>query len=304
MESIKELMGSTPTKPTENTTITSEACATTDRLNKTTVEGYALADDEYYDRIGDTIRCKKCSGKRITDFEVFGKRQRCVCECERTERVMIEEAIKQKERMEVIEKIRSQSLLGERYKNIRFKDSDTSNESFASAMKRCMKYCDIREEALKEGYGIYIHGDSGTGKTHLTACICNELIDHFKQCMFTNFFEISRNIKSTFAHNGTSEDDMIRRISGIDFLFIDDLGAETVSKNGSDTWMMEVVFEIINKRYNDKKPTIFSSNYSLIELKNSRGYSKRIVDRIAEMSTAKIQLKGESRRQRSGERPF
>ena len=125
--------------------------------------------------------------------------------------------------------------------------------------------------------------------------MCNELINKRQQCLFTNFFEISRLIRSTFNKNIEAEV-VIKRICDIDFLFIDDLGTEVLRKNGEDNWLQEQVFDIINKRYNNRKPTIFSSNHSLNELITDRGMMEKTVDRIMEMSTAIIKLNGTSYR--------
>jgi DNA replication protein DnaC len=195
--------------------------------------------------------------------------------------------------------LRSASLLGERYKDATFENTDLStSEAFVKAFNRCQKYCAIIPEVLRNGYGIYLYGDSGTGKTHLTACICNELINKYQSCLFTNFFEISKLIRSSWRRNTDSED-IIKRICEVDFLFIDDLGTEKLQKDGEDNWLQEQVFDIINKRYNNRKPTIFSSNHSLNELITEKGMMQKTVDRINEMSTAIIKLTGASYRQKN-----
>ena len=199
--------------------------------------------------------------------------------------------------MEMVNSLRSASLLGERYANTTFENTDTTvGGDFIKAFERCKKYCEVADISLENGYGIYIYGKSGTGKTHLTACICNELISQYRQCLFTNFFEISKLIRSTWGRTNTDAESVIRRIGDIDFLFIDDLGTEALRKNGEDNWLQEQVFDIINKRYNNKKPTIFSSNHSLNELINERGMMSKTVDRIMEMSTAIIKVNAESNR--------
>jgi DNA replication protein DnaC len=204
----------------------------------------------------------------------------------------------QKEKLSKLDKLRGASLLGDRYKDTTFDKTDLDRPGdFQKAFQRCRKYCQIPDQALEHGYGMYIYGDSGTGKTHLTACMCNELMSQMHQCLFTNFFEISKLIRSTWNGNADSEL-VIRRICEVDFLFLDDLGTEMVTKNGEDNWLQGQVFDIINKRYNDKKPTIFSSNYSMNELIADRGLMKKTVDRIGEMSTAMIKLTGESYRRK------
>ena len=151
---------------------------------------------------------------------------------------------------------------------------------------------------LQNGHGIYLFGVKGTGKTHLTACIANELLKKCVPVLLTNLFEISKSLKSTFGKGSTStERAVIERLSNVDFLFLDDIGTEIFTKNSADTWMQTVLFDIINERYNQGNPTVFSSNYSLNELINLRGISEKTVDRISGMTSgAVMKIEGKSRR--------
>lgn len=255
-------------------------------------------DDTY---IGDDgiKRCSKCHEKRETDeiINFFNRRMPKPCKCAREAEQKAIEYKKYIAKMEKLEGLRSASLLGERYKDTTFANTDTTvGGDFMKAYTRCRKYCEISNEVLQNGYGIYIYGNSGTGKTHLTACICNELLNNFHQCLFTNFFEISKMIRATFNRHNSDAETVIKRICEIDFLFIDDLGTEALQRNGEDNWLQEQVFDIINKRYNNKKPTIFSSNHSLSELISERGMMQKTVERIMEMSTAIIKVEGQSYR--------
>ena len=246
------------------------------------------------------LYCTKCHTRRCTKdiIEPFGKRMPITCDCMKEEERKEKELEEQKEKLRKLDKIRGASLLGDRYKDTTFGKTDLERPTdFQKAFQRCQKYCQVADQALENGYGMYIYGDSGTGKTHLTACMCNELMSQMRQCLFTNFFEISKLIRSTWNGNADSES-VIRRICEVDFLFLDDLGTEMVTKNGEDNWLQGQVFDIINKRYNNRKPTIFSSNYSMNELIADRGLMKKTVDRIGEMSTAMIKLTGESYRRK------
>lgn len=257
-------------------------------------------DDTYVGEDG-LLYCTKCHTRRCTKeiVSTFGKRMPVVCDCmkeaERKEKEREGQATKQAQ----LDRLRGASLLGDRYKDATFDKTDLSRpEDFQKAFQRCKKYCQIPDQALEHGYGLYIYGDSGTGKTHLTACMCNELMSQLKQCLFTNFFEISKLIQSTWNGNEDSAV-VIRRICEVDFLFLDDLGTEILTKGGEDNWLQGQVFDIINKRYNNKKPTIFSSNYSMNQLITERGMMKKTVDRIGEMSTAMIRLSGDSYRRKA-----
>ena len=245
------------------------------------------------------LYCSKCHTLRETKniVPIFNKRMPVWCECMKEKERKEKEQKEYIKKMQMLDRLRSASLLGERYANTTFENTDkTVGGDFLKALDRCKKYCEVADISLENGYGIYIYGNSGTGKTHLTACICNELISQYRQCLFTNFFEISKLIRSTWGRNNIDAESIIRKIGEVDFLFIDDLGTEALQKNGEDNWLQEQVFDIINKRYNNKKPTIFSSNHSLNELINERGMMSKTVDRIMEMSTAIIKVNGESYR--------
>lgn len=254
-------------------------------------------ENTYKDKDG-LPRCKNCHTLRVTEniIPVFEKRMPVMCKCQEEAEQKAKEKEEYDRKMRMLDKLRSASLLGERYRNATFDNTDLSvGGEFEKAFHRCRKFCEIADKALEEGYGIYLYGNSGTGKTHLTACICNELIDSYRQCLFTNFLEVSKLIRSTYGRN-TDAEGLIKRICDIDFLFIDDLGTEILKKNGEDSWLQEQVFDIINKRYNNRKPTIFSSNYSLNELIEQRGMMEKTVDRIMEMATAIIRVNGASYR--------
>ena len=256
-------------------------------------------DDTYVGEDG-LLYCTKCHTRRCTKEPVpmFGKRMPVTCDCMKEAERKEKEREEQEEKLRKLDRLRGASLLGDRYKDTTFEKTDLERpEDFKKAFQRCRKYCQIPEQALEHGYGMYIYGDSGTGKTHLTACMCNALMAQYRQCLFTNFFEISKLIRSTWSGNADSEV-VIKRICEVDFLFLDDLGTEALTKNGEDNWLQGQVFDIINKRYNNKKPTIFSSNYSMNELITDRGMMKKTVDRIGEMSTAMIRLTGESYRRK------
>ena len=247
------------------------------------------------------LYCTKCHTLRCTKEPVpmFGKRMPVVCECMKAEERKRKEREEQEEKQRQLDRLRGASLLGDRYRNTTFDKTNLDRpEDFQRAYDRCLKYCQIPNVALEHGYGLYIYGDSGTGKTHLTACMCNSLMSQMKQCLFTNFFEISKLIQSTWSGDADASV-VIKRICDVDFLFLDDLGTEILTKNGEDNWLQGQVFDIINKRYNNKKPTIFSSNYSMNELIRDRGMMKKTVDRIGEMSTAMIHLSGDSYRRKS-----
>lgn len=145
----------------------------------------------------------------------------------------------------------------------------------------------VLEWAKKPSGFLYIHGATGTGKTHLLCAIkkrYNE-IGVYSSLFFSSdiFLEIRNYFNSK---EGSTEDQIIRKCtSGI--AFFDDFGTQKNSEFSIETW-----YNIINTRYMDGLPTIFTSNITLKEI--SVLMSDRIASRIA--SGDVFELKGTDRR--------
>jgi len=111
----------------------------------------------------------------------------CECKCEREERINAK-----------IQKLKNLSLLGKRYESVTFENTKTGeNAEFDKAFERCTKFCENHKEIIKNGNGAYIWGDIGVGKTHLTACIANNLLKNCVYVLFTSLFEISKAVRAT-----------------------------------------------------------------------------------------------------------
>lgn len=252
----------------------------------------SLNEAEEYVKDGD-IYCKECNTPR-TCFG-FTKKVRCYCECQTKKLKEQQERDKRAERLRQLEKLKVASLLGERYKNVTFGKTDMDNPDFAKVAGRARNYCAAAGKVLAQGVGIYLYGAKGTGKTHLTACIANELMSNYYSVLYTNFSEISKSIRATYGSRSESEQAFIDKLATIDFLFIDDFGTESVARDGDDLWLQEKIFEVVNKRYNANKPIIFTSNYSLADMIKNRGLADKTVDRISEICEV-IKLDGQSYR--------
>lgn len=287
MEMISSLLG----EQSEQGNMTDEQLL---NCRKSKLRDHEIKEDEHLTENYELI-CNKCGGQRY--FQHKEMVVVCLCECQSKAIEEAEERRKAEERMQSLQKLKELSLLGKRYQNATFENLDMNRpDDFKRAVERCKKYCENWSEIKKQGLGIYLYGDVGTGKSLLTACIGNYLLAKFTTVLFTNFFEIAKQIKKTFTDNSMTESAFIERLTNVDLLIIDDLGTEIVMKNGEKTWIQDKIYDIINARYINQKSTIFSSNESLVDLVERCGLMKKTVDRIAAMSTAKIELRGSSYR--------
>ena len=199
--------------------------------------------------------------------------------------------------MRLIKDKKSLSQIGIRYEKVSFENTMLDlNYSFNKAYERCKKYCEVQEEAIKKGQGMYIFGNVGVGKTHLLSCIANNLTEQKVQVLFTNFFEISNAIKFTQEKRKVKEEiELIEKIINMPILLLDDLGMGLGQGNDSGEENQNLLFNLLNKRYNNNKATIFASNYKIEELNEKCGIYEQTIDRIYEMSSGvKLEIPGES----------
>lgn len=148
---------------------------------------------------------------------------------------------------------------------------------------------DLFENVKNTRKGIYIHGDVGVGKTHIAYALAKKSIDDKKKTMFWNSSELVKTIKDDFDRPFMEKrlpEDKIKNFNGL--LIIDDLGAEKISE-----FVADVFYLIVNKKYNDMIPVVFTSNLSISEL------AKRVGDRTASRIVGMcdvVKLEGNDRR--------
>lgn len=252
-----------------------------------------MLDDEFLGTDGLPY-CKKCKGKRYWVLEdgIAGRYLSCECNCKKWKEQ--EEEEQRQQRLHEFNFRKKLSLLGDRYGNVMFDDAQIT-KSNAAAYEKCRNYVKNSGPVLENNIGLYVYGENSTGKTFLTACLCNELVWKGFYCVYTNLASILDEIRSSY-NNGANFSDLIRKLQAYDFAFIDDVGKEFIGREynaSSSKWAEEKFFEVLNARYNAQKPTIFSSNYSIEELATVLNLDKAIVERIDEMSTRKIKLTGD-----------
>ena len=256
---------------------------------------YLDENETYIDPVDGLRHCKVCGEVRQT--VCMGQVVGCACSCKQKEIAERDAKEKQLKDKLYIRELKRVSLIGTKFKDVSFENTETDHSAkFKEVYNRCIKYCQIADTALKQGIGIYLYGDKGTGKSRLTACIANSLLEQGHSTLYTNFDEISKYIRNSYSnHSMDSELEFLQKLDDVEFLILDDFGTEKVAKGNQDLWLQEKVFGVINRRYNYKKPVIITSNYSLRQLIDDRGVADKTVDRIAEMCEV-IKLEGSTYR--------
>src|SRR5215468_6661625 len=129
--------------------------------------------------------------------------------------------------------------------------------------------------------GLLFMGPAGVGKTHLAVSIIKGLVEKGFACVFTEFGSLLKEIQDSY--NPISKSSELRVLAPIyqaDVLVLDELGA-TVPTD----WVRDTMYQIINKRYNDNKLTIFTTNYSDKANELEERITYRLRSRLYEMCT-------------------
>jgi DNA replication protein DnaC len=107
--------------------------------------------------------------------------------------------------------------------------------------------------------GLFLEGQPGVGKTHLAVAVLKQVIQTTgARGMFYDTRDLLRVIRSTYDSSiRTTEIQVLRPVMIADLLVLDDLGAEKTTE-----WVEETMNLIVNTRYNERRLTIFTSNYA------------------------------------------
>ncbi|HMY38129.1 MAG TPA: ATP-binding protein [Marinagarivorans sp.] len=145
----------------------------------------------------------------------------------------------------------------------RFKDRTLSNyeihcDKQAAVLEFCKTYAERFNEVLRLGSSIILSGTVGTGKTHLSIGIANEIISNGYAALFSTAAGIVRRVRSSWGKNDEDESAAMNIFIMPDLLIVDEVGVQSGSDNEH-----QILFEILNARYEACKPTILLTNLPL-----------------------------------------
>ncbi len=247
--------------------------------------------------------CGDIAPRHVANGWLPGK---CSCEQEQAERERERKArAEQAERMR--ENSRKDCVKCYTWLGLEWSDADLNDKTFES-----FEYL-VQPEGLvaavqlaeRRSGNLILWSDQswGTGKTHLAAAICNSLISADIPCRFTT----GQNLFNAFGarmddHHGYN--DLLAAAGSTPLLVIDDLDKVHLAQS---TFKQSIFFEVINKRYQRKLPTVITTNARVeVTYDDITGVSDYIgraaASRLCDQSNGGLQvveMNGEDYRRRS-----
>lgn len=154
-------------------------------------------------------------------------------------------------RLEEPERLLEASNLGERFKGRTFASFDAKRDR--EAFDACSKYAKAENLLELQRNSLLIAGGYGSGKTHLAAAVTQVLTNRGISVLFGTAIEHFDKIRDDFEHTGLNKH--VARMKSANVLVIDDLGKEKKSD-----WTKQVLFDVVNYRYEHKLPIIITTN--------------------------------------------
>jgi len=182
------------------------------------------------------------------------------------------------------------SVIPRRYRGVSF-DRPPVTEIDATVVGAVRGWVAELEPNLDRGRGIWLMGDTGTGKTTLAMLISKEILRQGHTVAIYSLPKLLARIRSTYGAEQGEESyaDFFERLCEVDMLHLEDLGTEYRTE-----WVLEQLYALINERYERQRSIMVTSNSTYEELEDQLG--DRVVSRLVEICGDPLALYGTDHR--------
>lgn len=163
------------------------------------------------------------------------------------------------------------------------RDTNERKKVFAAVKE----YVETMNDSLANGRCLIMVGGVGTGKTHLACGLVREVVSSGRAAKFTTVQKLIREVRASWGTK--TEQAVIDEFAKLDLLVIDEVGVQAGSENERN-----ILFDIVNSRYEDMRSTVIITNCDIDGIKAYLG--ERVVDRLRENGGRLVQFTGKSYR--------
>jgi len=153
-----------------------------------------------------------------------------------------------------------------RYEHCDFENFETDiweGSPEAASWSRSLAQARLLVEGFARNYpsgsetGFLLMGPCGVGKTHLAVAALRQLMLRGHGGRFYDYRELLKELQASYSpDHPVSEMSVLEPVLATEVLLIDDIGASKPSP-----WALETIGHILNKRYNDNRVTLLTTNY-------------------------------------------
>ncbi|MGB7587395.1 MAG: ATP-binding protein [Solirubrobacterales bacterium] len=113
------------------------------------------------------------------------------------------------------------------------------------------------DQNLSGGKGLWLMGNTGTGKTTLAMLVAKTALAAGKTVAIYFTPKLLTQIRQTYQATESEDayDAFFRRLTSVDLLYIDDLGSERRTD-----WVVEQLYALVNERYESERSMLVTSN--------------------------------------------
>jgi DNA replication protein DnaC len=184
------------------------------------------------------------------------------------------------------------SVIPAKYRGVSF-DRPPVTQINEIVVRRVRAFTEELDDNLANGRGLWFVGSSGTGKTSLAMLVSKLALEANRTVAIYSMPRLLAGIRRTYDAEAGEQSylEMFERLSSVDLLHIDDLGAES-----STEWVMEQLYSLVNARYESERSLIATTNIDQADLETQLG--TRVLSRLVEMCGDPLPLYDEDRRLR------
>ncbi len=202
------------------------------------------------------------------------------CACVRGPRDQARREFEQRQHLQETARLKEACFEDKRFYTARFEASAAN----PAQTELCRKYAENlltdSDPGGSENRGLLLWGNIGSGKSYLAACIANALIEREIPVKMQN---LSRLLNTGFEER----EEMMKTMLRYPLLILDDFGIERETG-----FSLEIIYNVIDVRYQSRKPLIVTTNLTLNAIQNADDLKmQRIYNRILSMC-APIQVVG------------
>jgi DNA replication protein DnaC len=185
---------------------------------------------------------------------------------------------------------RLEGRIPRRYQGVSFDRPPVSDiaRTAPDQVQSVRRYVRAIEQNLDCGRGLWIQGDVGTGKTTLAMLVSKAALDAGRSVAIYSLPRLLNLLREAM-DSEQGKLDFLDRLTAVDLLHLDDLGAE----NCTD-WVLEQLYSIVNARYEAERAIVATTNLMPDELAERLG--ARTVSRLVEICGDLIPLFGADKR--------